>query len=527
MKFIAFIDNSLNSGAGHVKRSLNLTFSYIEAHKVDELIIIFEDKIEKYLINKINNFNIPKKTILEKYDNKKINDIDFDYKDNFVLIDSYKINDNFLKAIKKKIKNVKILRIIDSPIFSSADYIVDYNPLAIDKWREISYNKESHYLLGLKYFISNFEKKFLNEIGSKYESDILICFGYSPQPEVIKNCLLSIKKLKDLARKKILIVTNYSEEISNLLKEEFLSFNISIKNNVNNLIPYINNSKIFISSSSTQMYEASFLRVPTICIELNNNQKNTSQLYDELGLWFYIPNKELNSIKKFLGKLLLMMLNNYDDIVNESWGSNQINLNGQKNIILDISNKNFKNKILTSKTLEGRVANTKTTDLDFKLKYMNSYLDLRNIKSNRTVMVNKQVIKRLEHYCWWLSNPPRNSKLLIREEKQKIIIWEQSIKIENDLYLIGGWFGNNYPRKFWDAFFLVKEQLENCKLKYPNHTWLAIIHKQNENVLKMNFKLGFEEIEFNNKNNYETIFKKAFKLRSFSSFNKLIFKNNV
>ena len=43
----------------------------------------------------------------------------------------------------------------------------------------------------------------------------------------------------------------------------------------------------------------------------------------------------------------------------------------------------------------------------------------------------------------------------------------------------------------------------------------------------MNFKLGFEEIEFNNKNNYETIFKKAFKLRSFSSFNKLIYKNNI
>ena len=46
MKFIAFIDNSLNSGAGHVKRSLNLTFAYIEAHKVDELIIFLKTKKE-------------------------------------------------------------------------------------------------------------------------------------------------------------------------------------------------------------------------------------------------------------------------------------------------------------------------------------------------------------------------------------------------------------------------------------------------------------------------------------------------
>ena len=84
MKFIAFIDNSLNSGAGHIKRSLLLTSSYMEIYKIDELIIFFEDKIEKYIIKKINNFNIPKTTILEKYNNKKINDIDFDYKDNFL-----------------------------------------------------------------------------------------------------------------------------------------------------------------------------------------------------------------------------------------------------------------------------------------------------------------------------------------------------------------------------------------------------------------------------------------------------------
>ena len=55
---------------------------------------------------------------------------------------------------------------------------------------------------------------------------------------------------------------------------------------------------------------------------------------------------------------------------------------------------------------------------------MNSYLDLRNIKSNRTVMVITKC--ELEHYCWWLSNPPRNSKLA--EKKNKNNNLEQSIK---------------------------------------------------------------------------------------------------
>ena len=38
-------------------------------------------------------------------------------------------------------------------------------------------------------------------------------------------------------------------------------------------------------------------------------------------------------------------------------------------------------------------------------------------------------------------------------------------KIDDEYFLIGGWFGSKYKRSFWDAYALVKKQLEECKLK--------------------------------------------------------------
>ncbi len=527
MKFIALIDNSLKSGFGHVKRSYLLINSFIQKYNIDEIILFFEESPHDDTINLFNQFNLPKK--ISYYDQLdfqltqfKKNDIEF-----FALIDSYKISDDLVKSLKDFSYLNKVLRILDKPTYSSADYIIDYNPLALNKWRNYNVNKSAKYLLGSKFFISDINFKEKTKENLNLNSDILICLGYSEQFKIIKDCLTSIENINGLNNKKIYVISKSSEKLKNLKWKKSFQRNIIFKTNVPNLLPYIEKTKLFITSSSTQMYEASYFSKPTICIELNKNQSNSSELYNELGLWFYIPNNELTSLKSSLGYFVKKIFSKYKRIVSYKWGSKNINFSGQEEIVRNIKSSSLNNDFSYKSKEKNEFNYPKIDTIKRDFKYMNEYLNLRNFHSTRKIMGNTKIIKRLEHYTWWLKKTSRESKLFVRNNQQKIVIWEESKKIDDEYFLIGGWFGSKYKRSFWDAYALVKKQLEECKLKYPNHTWLAIIHTDNKHVLKMNLNLGFEIIDTKINERYGKIFKKAFKINDISIFNKLIYKNSL
>ncbi len=526
MNLIAIIDNKVNSGAGHIKRSLLLLKSFSKFYTLEKTIIYLNNTDDIFLWNllKDSKFNLSQ-TSLRIFD-ENLNNFEIKNKNDFLIIDSYVITNYFIKKIKAKYKTLKVLRILDRPEFSNADYIVDYNPLAISSWGNYKFNLNSKYLLGLDYFISDFSA-YPKEFHNNVDSDLLITFGYSNQNELISNCLKGLVKFKELNLKKIIIIGNYSDKFIREIKDKSSNSNIIFLKPVKNLLPFIANTKLFLTSSSTQMYESSYYQIPTICLELNKSQINSSECYDKLGLWFYVPNNELNTVEDYLGELVTNIFSKYKYILSQCWGSKAINKKGQNKIVIDIKNQTFDSNNLLKDYKNKKDEEITIETIENNMKFINVYLDLRNLKNNRKVMVDDKLIPRLHHYNWWLQNYSRNSKIFKRSNDQKIIIWEKPITLQSNNYLIGGWFGTNYKRASLDAYSLVKEQIKFCKIHYPEHIWLVLIHKENKFVLNMNLSLGFKHVELVDNEKLISDFREAFNIDNLESFNTLILDNKL
>ena len=150
---------------------------------------------------------------------------------------------------------------------------------------------------------------------------------------------------------------------------------------------------------------------------------------------------------------------------------------------------------------------------------MHQYLIARNLKTNRSKMLNSRKIDLIDHYNWWLSDEfkSRETFKVSSEEKTLMFIWHKIIKINNSKYYIGGWFINSSLCKISDIVIALKWQLKFTKNK--NIKWIAVINKKNKAVQKLNQLLGFKK-EFNS--NRDFLNAKSFFKANLKNFNYFI-----
>ena len=105
--------------------------------------------------------------------------------------------------------------------------------------------------------------------------------------------------------------------------------------------------------------------------------------------------------------------------------------------------------------------------------HINTYLDARNLISNRKNSINSEKINRLDHYIWWF-NEKKNIFYFCRKKKIRLYLFHKKIKIDNKIYYYGGWFTSRSKVLLKDIISVIKWQI----LKYKKFKWLAIIKKE-------------------------------------------------
>ncbi len=526
MKIVVLTDSDSTSGFGHLRRVSTIIKDIQKTRKIEIDLWIEKSCNDKWSIQQLKKSKYIKIKYIE--DIRKIAE---EYKrasekanNEILFIDSYKIKEKDIRELKVGNPKLKLIRLLDEPAKTYADLIIDYNPLAEEKWikygKEVKQNK-SNYLLGSSYLPINRDKRATED----NKSDILICLGGSSQKRILHEITNSILKNRDI-KAKIKVIAPEEDLIE--LRKIDNSRCIEYIKSVDLLIGYIENTKFFITSSSTQMYEASLLKIPSLCLELNRSQRNSRNLYEALGLWMYVPWEELDSIGKNIGKLINVVLTKRSYIDKMDWGSELVDGKGGLRIAEAIFNwldddLNFENKKSTTEVKERSEVSIRKINFHD----LNRYLDLRNRVEVRNVMGRTSLIERLEHYIWWFSKRKLEAQIYQRGLNNEIIIWEKEINIDSQNYLIGGWFGSKYSRALLDAFELITKQIKTCDVLYPNHTWLAIINKKNHSVIEMNSLLGFKEVDLSTDLSLKRIFQLAFNIHELDNFKAFTRVNNV
>ena len=250
--------------------------------------------------------------------------------------------------------------------------------------------------------------------------------------------------------------------------------NIKTYFNPSNLNSILLSSNLIISSAGTMMFNSSYLKIPTIIVNIGQFQKNITSDISLLNHHLLLNIKDINK-NKFLD-LIFSIKKNYNKFqdITKFFPKNLDN-NAERKII---------NKIFTNSNYE---KNNELVILDKKLKKkeyiikkcnlsdVNHYLECRNMSFNRKFSSNTSKVVRIDHYIWWFNNK-RKSFLLKKNNEKVLYFFVEDLSLDNKKYLISGWFGCRKDVKPQDIFFALKAKFK----MYKNKQLISYVKKNNK-----------------------------------------------
>ena len=428
-----------------------------------------------------------------------------------IIVDDYRFGYKWEKKVKTR--NVKLI-VFDDDINKKheCDLYVNFKLLSPKELTKININlKNKKKLIGPKYSILNKSLK-KNKIFSK-DFNITFYAGGGGDPKIFYEIIKSLCITRNIKVKINLIISMNKNYLSKyfFLKKKYKNFNII---NKDKYIKIMSKTNLYIGCQGNAIYENSYLKKLSIFFPIADNQLNDTSKLNTLGHYFSVKRENLSENQKIL-KLINNIYENYKRLLKESFDQiDQVDGLGALRIAKNIIGKELKIKKKYSKSLDKQFRIKK-----INLKDMHQYLIARNLKTNRSKMLNSRKIDLIDHYNWWLSDEfkSRETFKVSSEEKTLMFIWHKIIKINNSKYYIGGWFINSSLCKISDIVIALKWQLKFTKNK--NIKWIAVINKKNKAVQKLNQLLGFKK-EFNS--NRDFLNAKSFFRANLKNFNYFI-----
>jgi len=103
---------------------------------------------------------------------------------------------------------------------------------------------------------------------------------------------------------------------------------------------------------------------------------------------------------------------------------------------------------------------------------------------------SEHIIAWPEQLSWWLATTTQ--RFVVQGEGGiEAYFWHQPRRACGRDYLIGGWFPVGEKQSFAAAVRLLEWQLAHAAQQFPDHLWLATIHRSNKAVLALNRRYGF------------------------------------
>ena len=339
--FFFRIDLGSKHGLGHYNRVASL----IKYLKIKKYKIVIENLTDGNFLKKERKNIICLYTKKNRFKNEYLDAKLFSNiiksKNNSVVIkDSYKLGYTWEKNVKKYSKK---LIIIDDYFKNKhfADFYINHSPKFFYpnknyiKILKENNKKNCSFLLGPNYSLFNASYNLKETISS----DFVFYNGGSGNLLIYEDIIKALSKSKIKNFKIILIVGPYSKNYRIIFKKFKNSKNIIILNKPENILNYIKKTKLFISSAGISMFEASYLKLPSLLIKMNDNQNLLDEDYEKLGHFFSLDKNDLKNTDKMINLILLMFENR--DQIKKMMSSENIKL---KNIQLNFI-KNLRNKI--------------------------------------------------------------------------------------------------------------------------------------------------------------------------------------
>lgn len=322
------IDLGPKVGLGHYMRAKTL-IKYLKI------------KNYKIIVDKISNkkfFAKDKQNIVSLYENNnftsELNDAKLflktfkkKYQNSIIIKDSYRLSYKWEKYLSKYFKKIiSIDDFIENKHYS--DVYINHSPAlnqdkGLIKIVKKNNKKGCNLLIGTKYALFNTSIKKI----SVKKSDITFYNGGSGNILLYEKIIKKLLKIKNINYKINLIIGPYSKNFDKIKKLFIKNKYIKVINQPDSIINFIKNTKLFVSSAGTSMFESSLTKTPTLLFRFNENQNILSDKdLEKLGHYFSLNKDDILSTEKIVN-IIHMMLKNNNDIVKMM---NRVSINSKK-----------------------------------------------------------------------------------------------------------------------------------------------------------------------------------------------------
>ena len=132
------------------------------------------------------------------------------------------------------------------------------------------------------------------------------------------------------------------------------------------------------------------------------------------------------------------------------------------------------------------------------MSHINDYLSSRNLYKNRIQSISSRVISKLEHFLWWFNNE-RKSSVFYENGKLSLFLYYEYVHINNEKYIIPGWFLSKYSQKFNFLKLLKAITIHHNKIekiaKNKNLKIISLINKNNSSMVKFSEAMKYKKIK--------------------------------
>jgi UDP-2,4-diacetamido-2,4,6-trideoxy-beta-L-altropyranose hydrolase len=487
--FLIRITNKLDQGLGHLMRMCHLAEALAENNQEVHFQL---DTLEQVPPRITRQFQC----VIANENPQSVISYASEHNSKHIIIDSYSLPVSYETRLKEA--GLIVTVIDDNERAHDCDYLIDY------KWTgENTANRyedlvpeQCQRLLGPDFCLLDKAYSYgLERQNNGHRKRVLMSLGGGGDLVLIVNLLshLSIKLIKNIDID--IVVGPKALHKNELLRYAQQHNSIQVIEDCECLKPYYLKADLFIGALGTSFYECAVTSTPAITFSIGENQQNNVSILEWLGHYFHINHLESNSneLMKFanLVELALTNLTRLELLIQ----SRRVGLDGlgSKRIAAILCGQVYQpvtefpdNKYQTLEDLTDNYFIAKVDD-----RHVNAYLNARSLATNNQKMTLQQKIPQLDHYLWWFKQTRDNYCLIQqveKEQKVKLYIWHSTFE---DDYLYGGWFTCEENIGLPLAMMILKWQLAYCKKRFPEATWLAVIHKENKFVNLLNQYMGF------------------------------------
>lgn len=265
-----------------------------------------------------------------------------------------------------------------------------------------------------------------------------------------------------------------------------------------NLLPVISSCDLVIGATNTIIYQSSVCRVPQITFSLNSTQVSEDFQLEQIGHYFNLGCLDEFNDEHF-SSFLNLALNRLPHLTSLLSNScNHLGYDGAKKVADYIHAGSIHSRQIGSgQELTEDSESRLPTNADFNVREANTrdvnlIFEGRNMGSTRKFMIDTRKISKSSHYTWWFTNK-RENYIVLTGDTPCIYIWHEVRKIKGEEFLVGGWTPLGKTSHFLTILKALRWQLETTSSKYPGLKWLAAVHKDNSVAQFLVSRVGFKK----------------------------------